>query len=1022
VTTGLTDAARPLVGRTKQLALATAFLDGLDRSRGALLLLSGEPGIGKTRLAEEIVERATDRGARSAWGTAWQGDGSPPLWPWVQILRQLTGSAEALERSQPDTPAGAAAARFAQVEAIALDIVAASSAQPLVIVVDDLHWADTATIRALTFVASAIHEARVLVVATYRTGELSHEDIADLARVGTTLAVPRLGDADASTLLRAAVGADVSGDASATVVGRSGGNPLFVWEFGQLMAESGRLDVAPAAVPGAVAAVIERRLARLPEGAVATLGAAAVAGVVVSVGLVTELSQMPTEDVATWLDLAATTGLVRVGEPATTFTFSHDLVRDVVLDGLGPKRRAELHHRAAVALEGRLGADPSLHTVVADHLARAGAQHADEASAQWELAARHAESVLAYEEAAAFFAHAADLRRDQPARRAQLQVSQGDALLRAGNLPQARLCFLDAAALAKALGEPELLAMALLGVGTGPVAWEVPILDNAQTAVLADALAMLPTDAVRLRSMLLARLSVAEGMLQTPELTLEHAAEAVQLAQLDGDPALIGQALAAMNDALAGPRHATVRRDNADAIVELAVAAGDSELELLGHRFAVVADLELGDIPAVDRDIAAFTRLADALRLPLVSWYVPLFRGMRALLAGDLDAADRHRAAVAAAAEQTGSPNALMLAVTLGLGVDLAMGRPVDPAAIELFADIDPATVASYAAGLAWPGALSGDVERARRLLLSHTANGFAYLGEDSEHLVTLTLFGRTAALLGERAAAALVYDRLLPYRGLWAVDGIAACCWGPVDMELGRLALAIDRHDAALEHLSAARAAAVKAGAPLLAAEVEALEASIAGRSVDGRYTASAEPNVFRCDGQFWTLTYRGTTARLKDAKGLRDLARLLERPGRELHVLDLADVAGTDAGQATAGDLGELLDARARAEFRRRLAELDEEIDDAEASADVDRAERTRTEREFLGAELAAALGLGGRPRRLGDPAERARKAVSGRVRMTIGRIGEDHHTLGRHLTKAVRTGTYCVYEPEEPTVWVT
>jgi hypothetical protein len=1019
VTARPADVARPLLGRGQQLELARPFLDGLAHSRGALLLLSGEPGIGKTRLAEEIAERAAHRGARVAWASAWSGDGSPPLWPWVQILRQLTGSAEALEQSPPDTPAGAAAARFAQVDAIGRSVVAAASVQPVVLVIDDLHWADTATIRALTFVATAIRETPCLVVATYRADELTHEIIADLARVGTTLAVPRLSDAEAEALLRAAVGTEVSGGASASVVGRSGGNPLFVWEFGQLMAESGRLDVAPASVPGAVAAVIERRLARLPEDAVATLGAAAVSGSTSTVELVTSVSQLPAEDVATWLDLAATMGLVRVGEPATTFTFGHDLVRDVVLDGLGPKRRAELHHRTAVALRGRLGTDPSLHTVVADHLAHAGARYADEASAQWEQAARHAESVLAYEEAAEFFVRAANLSIDQPARRAQLLVAQGDALLRAGNLPEARQRFLDAAALARVVREPELLATALLGVGTGPVAWEVPILDDAQTALLADALTMLPADAVRLRSMLLARLSVAEGMLQTAELTLRHAEEAVQLATLDGSPALIGQALAAVNDALAGPRHAMVRRDNADAIVELAVAAGDDELALLGHRFGVVADLELGDISAVDRDIAAFTRLAEARRLPLVSWFVPLFRGMRALLAGDLGTADRHRTAVTVAAEQTGSQNALMLAVTLAFGIDVARGTVVDPAELDIFADIDPATVPSYAAVLSFASARASDLERARRLLLSHTGNGLAYLREDSEHLVTLMLLGRAAVLLGERASAELVYDRLLPCRGLWGVDGIAACCWGPVDMELGRLAIAVGRHDAAHEHLAAARAATAKAGAPLLAAEVEALEASITGQSPGRQETASAGPNVFRCDGQFWTLTYRGATARLKDAKGLRDLARLLERPGHELHVLDLAGGARADAGT---GDLGDLLDARARAEYRRRLAELDEEIDDAEASADADRAERARTEREFLGAELAGALGLGGRPRRLGDPAEKARKAVSGRVRMTIGRIGDDHPALGRHLANAVRTGTYCVYEPEVPTVWTT
>jgi len=138
----------------------------------------------------------------------------------------------------------------------------------------------------------------------------------------------------------------------------------------------------------------------------------------------------------------------------------------------------------------------------------------------------------------------------------------------------------------------------------------------------------------------------------------------LELADEVGKPVLITQALAAINDAHGGPAHTMLRRDNADAIVELALAAGDRMMELLGYRFRIVADLEVGDLGAVDRSIAAFSALADQLRQPLVSWYVPLFRGMRALLGGDLGAAERHHGEVAAAANATGSHNAEMLAVT----------------------------------------------------------------------------------------------------------------------------------------------------------------------------------------------------------------------------------------------------------------------------------------------------------------------------------------------------------------------
>ena len=180
----------------------------------------------------------------------------------------------------------------------------------------------------------------------------------------------------------------------------------------------------------------------------------------------------------------------------------------------------------------------------------------------------------------------------------------------------------------------------------------------------------------------------------------------------------------------------------------------------------------------------------------------------------------------------------------------------------------------------------------------------------------------------------------------------------------------------------------------------------------------------MFRRDGQFWTLSFRGRTVRMKDAKGLQDLARLIAQPGREVHVLDLAGARTDPAGGALrdVGDLGELLDTRARAEYRRRLAELEDDVTDAERCNDLARASRAGAERDFIAAELAAALGLDGRPRRAGDPAERARKAVTARIRLTIGRIDREHPDLGRHLTNAVRTGTTCSYQPEIPTIWTT
>jgi hypothetical protein len=175
------------------------------------------------------------------------------------------------------------------------------------------------------------------------------------------------------------------------------------------------------------------------------------------------------------------------------------------------------------------------------------------------------------------------------------------------------------------------------------------------------------------------------------------------------------------------------------------------------------------------------------------------------------------------------------------------------------------------------------------------------------------------------------------------------------------------------------------------------------------------------------WTLGYHGREVRLRDSKGLRDLAVLLARPGTAVAAIDLA---GADAGGGSRteepgglhppSDAGELLDSQARQAYRRRLAELEEEASEADAFADAERSARIAAERAWMVAALAEAYGLGGRPRRAGSAAERARTAVTARIKDAIRRIGDAHPQLGRHLTGSVRTGTFCSYEPEQPVRW--
>jgi hypothetical protein len=177
----------------------------------------------------------------------------------------------------------------------------------------------------------------------------------------------------------------------------------------------------------------------------------------------------------------------------------------------------------------------------------------------------------------------------------------------------------------------------------------------------------------------------------------------------------------------------------------------------------------------------------------------------------------------------------------------------------------------------------------------------------------------------------------------------------------------------------------------------------------------------VFRRDGDVWTVAFNGRTVPLRDAKGLRDLAVLLAAPGREVAVTDLA--AGVPGGEAPAvAALGAdpVLDDRARAAYRARLAELDDELAEADAHHDIERSARLAAERDALIGELARATGLGGRRRRLGDATERARSTVTARIRDAIGRIERAHPELGRHLRASIVTGARCAYRPAETVRW--
>ena len=1035
------------VGRGREQAELVAILEQAAGGRGQLVLIGGEPGIGKTRLAEEIAAEAERRGFAVSWGRCWEGADAHPYWPWVQVLRDLgpagDGPRAAMEGAPgapggpaPRVPDGDRLARLRLFDAVALALRTAAGGRPRLVVVDDLQWADAASRLLLGFLAPLVPASALVVVATYRSGELAPER--EALRPAHHIELRGLPEADLGTLVAALSARAGEPGAARRIFLRTGGNPLFAREMARLLELPG---ADPAALPVTIRAVLGHQLDALSPGCRAVLEAAAVLGETFELPVVAGIAGRSLPQVLDSIDEARRARLVGTASVAEA-SFAHALVREALVEEMPAARRAALHQRAGEALEALLPRHPDRAADAARHFAAAsGPDAAGKAVRYAAAAAERCMARFAYEEAARLYreARAAAARPDgaSPGPDAEVGLLRclASALLAAGDTAASRSAFAALVERARSLGDTGLLAEAALGMGSGPAGFDVALLDGEQIAAVEEALQALGPGPSAVRSQLLARLSVALTHAESEARRVQLAEEAVAVARSVGDARAMAGALAAHCDAIAGPDHVAHRLGETEEMLGLATELGDEQLELMARRLRVVALLETGDVAAAGAQIDAFARSPAARHQPLYGWYVPMWRAMTALLEGRIDVARRHLGELVHLGQRTGSSNAVIHGYTLRWCLDLATGDAGDIDRILDETDVTANPGVWPIVALARSRIATGAPERAAACL----DQVLAQLGRaprDSELLPMLGQLAEVVWALGGHPVASIAYDMLLPYRALVLVEGGGAAVRGSVERPLGQLAAALGRPEAAVEHLEAAAAWARTIGAPLLEAEARAALSEVRGRpaGTGSARTPEAAPAVsgtLRMDGKVWTLAYAGREIRLPDSKGLRDLARLLAAPGKAVAALDLAAApagakpAGTLRGRGddlpgTPGDLGVALDAAGRETFKRRLAELDGDIDDADADSDLDRASRARAERDALLDALQAAYGLGGRPRHLGHPAERARSTVTARIRHAIGQIEGSHPELGRHLRHAVRTGAWCRYDPEEPVSW--
>ncbi len=806
------------VGRSAELAQLSAAVTAAASGRGGLLLLSGPAGIGKTRTVEEATATAT---AAVAWGRCVDDPGAPPLWPWRRVVRTLPGVRAAVEQAlsgmdlQREGSTDPEAARFTLVASATEALLDAAGADGLVVVLEDLHWADETSLRLLRHLAGELQRSRLLVVGTYRDpagaadpGPLARS-LPDLLRWPTTraLTLEPLTEDDVRAYLP---------EAPAEVVRRahrrSGGNPLYL----RAVARAPASGVEGAAEGSAeLRHLVRTTLTALPPPALDLLDTAAVLGEEVDAGRVAAVTGRSPDEVRDGLDAAVRAGvLTAVPDAPGRRRFAHAVVRDAIYADLPPSAREEWHRRAAEALEPAADDDDTVAGLVAGHWLRAASERSTllRAAAWARRAAEAATRSLALDEAARFLAMAlaaADRAGVDPADRAQLLLDLATAEFRAGRFAESLEHATAASDTAAACGRVDLLAPAALTVqDVAAPGFPPAVLRLCERALAEPSVADRPA----LRARLLAQAASVLADAGRGTASTAHATEALALAEETGDPLAVIDAVRARMKAhpTALPREERLRLGRL--AIDHAAATGQPLAELWGAKWRIDAALEVGDMAVVEDELARVAALAQRTRLPMVRWHDLRLRASVAALHGRFaDAlALNERAREVGAAELTQDLSAAGMSGAFRYQHAMVTGdaADLDTEALALMdlADDVPIVQASRAVVALVGGRRE---EAAARYAALHPQVGVPDFVESSgvaETLVPLVeQFGdaETAEVLG-RIVARIPMD----------AGGAGVYCCGSSEALLGRLAVVRGDADAAVAHFEEALAVDTRTGA----------------------------------------------------------------------------------------------------------------------------------------------------------------------------------------------------------------
>ena len=1032
----LFSAAGPLLGRDRELAAVEPAIAAAASGFGATLCVVGDAGIGKTRFLREVGARAHAQGLRTACGRCWEGD-APPLWPWTEILRGL-GWSEGIARSE-------SADRFEQLHGLAEWLGYEAKRQALCLVLDDVHWADVPTAWMLCHVARV--RAPLLLVAAWRGPDAREssdriEYLEQLRREATTIDLWGLRSPEISQYF-AERGHELTQAQLDHLAAATAGNPFFLGEVARVW----RADQPGVALTDGVRGAVRQRRRLLQEDTCRVLDAAAILGRRFDVDVLASAVGHPESFLSVLLADARVHGFLRQCDDAS-HEFCHDLTREAWCDSLDAQRRRTLHTEVARALQGH--PDRLLHAAaIFDHLAAAGAPPAE--LAEWaERAARSHLSSSGFETTIRITSRVLGrvTYEFEEVDLSSLMALRAEALMRAGDLERGLAACDQAARSAREHRNAGALAATALARGFHAA---FSMVDTEHVALLEEALGSLAGQEPLLRVRLEARLASALTPAIDPTRAQELARSAIHRAQQLGDPETLASVLALARGAFRPVDDLDERYAMDREALQLSACLGDALATLTTLHRLGLDEFERGDRWAGEGYLRQYAELGERLGNSRAALRTLQHQAFLATLDGNYQLARTRIAEVVLrqrrVPERPGPLDYFQLQC-LQLARWWGQRAEIERAQADL-------TVPDRAAGLKCSACLwLGDQEGARRIYQQVSQTRIP-----TTHIDLMTRPELISAF-GTAEEARCLYEVLAPFAGRhvvwWGTGGAGD---GSIERLLGLLAATAGDERGAREHFARALRENERLGSPPILARTredyavaleklgteprrvealrrqaaetyERLDMSLDLERLGHRGACCAVPvsmpcpspgpaPVFERRGAVWHVQFGPASITIKDSDGARYLAYLTTHPFREIHVLELmaerrrAESVAPHASVPSGAVLA-TLDAPALRAYRQRLEELRQEQEEALGFGDAVRSQKARLELEQITDELARALGLGGRSRVTGTPAERARVNLTQRIRKAIRLIADQHQALGHHLRTCIRTGQFCSYEP--------